>query len=157
MPKPKSKNGGKKKRRGKNVMQEKRKLEFAEDGQVYVRVLKMLGDGRLEGKCSDGQTRICHIRGKFRKRVWINAEDLVLADIRSYQPDKADVVYKYDADEDRTLSSYGELTHGTAKEDKEDAKDHDRNEIQFDQNSSSDSDSDSIDENEDAKDILEKL
>ena len=157
MPKAKSKKGGKKKKRGKNFVQEKRQLEFAEDGQVYVRVLKMLGDGRLEGKCSDNQTRICHIRGKMRKRVWINAGDLILADVRSYQQDKADVVYKYLADEDRTLASYGELTHGTAKEDNENDKEKvDRNEIQFGVDSISDSDSSSGDEGN-VEDILEDL
>ena len=31
----------------------------------------MLGNGRLEGFCFDGVTRLCHIRGKLRKRVWI--------------------------------------------------------------------------------------
>jgi translation initiation factor 1A len=29
----------------------------------------MLGNGRLEAKCFDGKTRLCHIRGKMRKKV----------------------------------------------------------------------------------------
>lgn len=125
MPKGKKGKGGKKKRRGKKGDDvEKRKLEFKEEGQEYARVLKMLGDGRIEGRCSDGEVRVCHIRGKMRKRVWINPGDLILVDIRQYQQDKADVVYKYNEDEARTLQSYGELTDGTAKEDQE--KDEDR-------------------------------
>lgn len=31
----------------------------------------MLGNGRLEAFCFDGVNRLCHIRGKLRKRVWI--------------------------------------------------------------------------------------
>ena len=120
MPKGKKGKGGKKKRRGKKGIDvEKRRLEFKEEGQEYARVLKMLGDGRIETRCSDGKVRVCHIRGKMRKRVWINPGDLILVDIRQYQQDKADVVYKYNEDEDRTLQSYGELTDGTAKEDQE--------------------------------------
>lgn len=131
MPKKKGK-GGKKKRRGKKTDHlEKRKLEFKEDGQEYARVLKMLGDGRLEGRCSDGKTRVCHIRGKFRKRVWINAGDLILVDIREYQQDKADVVYKYNSDEDRTLQSYGELTGGTAKDDRIEEEEGEEGQVRF--------------------------
>ena len=32
----------------------------------------MLGNGRLEAMCFDGTKRLCHIRGKLRKRQWIN-------------------------------------------------------------------------------------
>jgi len=134
MPKP----GGKRKRRGKKEGEaEKRQLEFKEDGQEYGRVTKMLGDGRIEAKCSDGEIRICHIRGKMRKRVWINIDDLVLVDIREFQDNKGDVIYKYNQEEDRTLQSYGELTGGTAKEERED-----RDNDMFPPNSDDDSDSD---------------
>ena len=120
--------GGKKKRRGKNINgPSTRKLDFKEDGQEYARVTKMLGDGRLEGVCSDGVVRICHIRGKMRKRVWISSGDLILVDIREYQSDKADVVHKYNTDEDRKLQAYGELTGGTVKEEENTEK----NEIDF--------------------------
>ena len=35
----------------------------------YAQVLKMLGNGRLEAFCFDGTKRLCHIRGKLRKKV----------------------------------------------------------------------------------------
>ena len=38
----------------------------------------MLGNGRLEGHCFDGVTRLCHIRGKMRKKVWVNQGDIIL-------------------------------------------------------------------------------
>ena len=38
----------------------------------------MLGNGRLEAMCFDGVKRLCHIRGKLRKKVWINQSDIVL-------------------------------------------------------------------------------
>jgi translation initiation factor 1A len=37
----------------------------------YAQVTRMLGNGRLEAFCFDGVNRLCHIRGKLRKRVWI--------------------------------------------------------------------------------------
>ncbi|GBF98839.1 hypothetical protein Rsub_11604 [Raphidocelis subcapitata] len=108
MPKNKGK-GGKNRRRGKNENEEKRELIFKEDGQEYAQVLRMLGNGRLEAQCIDGIKRMCHIRGKMRKKVWVNAGDIVLVGLREYQDAKADVILKYMADEARSLKQYGEL------------------------------------------------
>lgn len=69
----------------------------------------MLGNGRLEAMCFDGQKRQCHIRGKLRKKVWINAGDVILVGLRDYEDDKADVILKYNPDEARNLKTYGEL------------------------------------------------
>jgi len=109
MPKNKGK-GGKNRRRGKNENEGlKRELVFKEDGQEYAQVTKMLGNGRLEAMCFDGVKRLCHIRGKLRKKVWINQTDIVLIGLRDYQDAKADVILKYSADEARNLKSYGEF------------------------------------------------
>lgn len=109
MPKNKGK-GGKNRRRGKNENEGlKRELIFKEDGQEYAQVTKMLGNGRLEAMCFDGTKRLCHIRGKLRKKVWINTADIVLLGLRDYQDAKADVILKYSADEARNLKSYGEF------------------------------------------------
>ena len=86
----------------------------------------MLGNGRLEAMCFDGVKRLCHIRGKLRKKVWINQSDIILVGLRDYQvrfgfklfsvlqqyslqDAKADVILKYSADEARNLKSYGEF------------------------------------------------
>lgn len=45
----------------------------------------MLGQGRLEAQCMDGIKRLCHIRGKMRKKVWVNVGDIVLLGLREYQ------------------------------------------------------------------------
>ncbi|KAG7107667.1 Eukaryotic translation initiation factor 1A like protein [Verticillium longisporum] len=89
MPKNKGK-GGKNRRRGKNESDhEKRELTFKEDGQ--------------------GTSRLGNIRGKLRKKVWINQGDIILLSLREYQDDKGDVILKYTADEARSLKAYGEL------------------------------------------------
>ncbi|KAI1379668.1 hypothetical protein F4677DRAFT_407190 [Hypoxylon crocopeplum] len=109
MPKNKGK-GGKNRRRGKNENDnEKRELTFKEDGQEYAQVVKMLGNGRLEAQCFDGAKRLAHIRGKLRKKVWINNGDIILLSLRDYQDEKGDVILKYSADEARSLKAYGEL------------------------------------------------
>ncbi|KAF4305330.1 putative eukaryotic translation initiation factor 1a protein [Botryosphaeria dothidea] len=80
-------------------------LLFAE----YAQVVKMLGNGRLEAQCFDGEKRLAHIRGKMRKKVWINQGDIILLSLRDYQDEKGDVILKYNADEARSLKAYGEL------------------------------------------------
>jgi len=69
----------------------------------------MLGNGRCECFCFDGVTRLGHIRGKMRKKVWITAGDIVLVAKRDFQDEKVDIVHKYSADEARNLKQYGEL------------------------------------------------
>ena len=108
MPKNKGK-GGKNRRRGKNEGDEKRELVFKEDGQEYAQVLRMLGNGRLEAQCIDGVKRLCHIRGKMRKKVLVCTGDIILLGLRDFQDEKADVILKYLADEARSLKAYGEL------------------------------------------------
>merc|ERR1712134_107511 len=44
--------------------------------------------------CFDGIKRLCHIRGKLRKRQWINTSDIILVGLREYQDAKADVIMK---------------------------------------------------------------
>jgi len=62
----------------------------------YAQVTRMLGNGRLEAFCFDGVNRLCHIRGKLRKRVWIGVGDIVLLGLREFQDQKADIILKYD-------------------------------------------------------------
>lgn len=59
--------------------------------------------------CFDGVKRLCHIRGKLRKKVWINQGDIILIGLRDYQDAKADVILKYTSDEARNLKTYGEF------------------------------------------------
>eukprot|EP01055_Gregarina_sp_Pseudo9_P003121 Gregarina_sp_Pseudo_9__3120@NODE_3312_length_683_cov_55_689441_g3024_i0_p1_GENE_NODE_3312_length_683_cov_55_689441_g3024_i0NODE_3312_length_683_cov_55_689441_g3024_i0_p1_ORF_typecomplete_len149_score19_78eIF1a/PF01176_19/4_9e28RsgA_N/PF16745_5/3_9e03RsgA_N/PF16745_5/0_39RsgA_N/PF16745_5/3_1e02_NODE_3312_length_683_cov_55_689441_g3024_i0127573 len=102
--------GGKNRRRGKNdAFGDKRELIVKEPEQEYAQVLKMLGNGRVEAQCVDGSKRLCHIRGKMRKKVWINAGDVVLVSLREYQDEKADIIHKYNPDEVRTLRNMREI------------------------------------------------
>ena len=106
--------GGKNCKKGKKVTDDdKRELQFKEDGQEYAQIIRMLGNGRCEGMCMDGTKRLCHIRGKMHKKVWIAVGDIVLVGLRDYQDDKADIINKYMPDEARLLKAYKELPDTT--------------------------------------------
>jgi len=120
MPKNKGK-GGKNRKRGKNESEEKRELILKEPGQEYAQVLRMLGNGRLEAFCFDNKRRLCHIRGKLRKREWATVSDIILIGLRPYQDSKADILRVYNSDEARRLKKMKELPND-AKIDFEDKK-----------------------------------
>ena len=114
MPKNKGK-GGKNRRRGKKSgEEEKRELNFKTEGQEYAQTLRMLGNGRLEAMCADGKKRLCHIRGKMRKRVWVNQGDYILIGLREFQDEKADVLLKYSPEEARILRATKEIPDGVS-------------------------------------------
>jgi len=52
---------------------------------------------------------MCHVRGKFRRRVWINRDDIILVGLRDYQDTKADIIHRYSLEEARTLKQLKEL------------------------------------------------
>ena len=104
------KSKGGKHQRGKQELLKKRELTFKEDGESYGQIIKILGNGRFEARCDDHIVRICHVRGKLHKKVWINNEDIVLISKRSFEDKKADIIFKYTPDEVRKLKSLGELT-----------------------------------------------
>ena len=57
---------------------------------------KLLGFDRLMIKCQDGHERLCRIRGKMKRRVWIREGDVVLVSPWDFQSDKrGDIIWRY--------------------------------------------------------------
>ena len=97
----------------------KKELEFKDDGQEYAQVIKIEGNGRCRVKCGDGVTRLGVIRGAMRKKVWIKLSDYVLVGLRDFQDDKCDIIGKYTDEDVRNLRAYGELGLQEASEEEE--------------------------------------
>lgn len=79
------------------------------EDQEYGQVTKLLGNCRLEVSCFDGMTRLCHIRGSMRKKVWIKLNDIVLVSLREFENAKADIIYKYEIPEINFLKKEHEI------------------------------------------------
>lgn len=59
-------------------------------------VESMMGGDKLKVRCTDGNTRLCRIPGKLRKRVWIRVNDVVMVEPWDAQSnERADVVFRY--------------------------------------------------------------
>ncbi len=57
---------------------------------------KMLGYDRVMVKCQDGHERLCRIRGKMKRRMWIRQGDIVLVSPWDFQSDKrGDIIWRY--------------------------------------------------------------
>jgi len=58
--------------------------------------VKLLGFNRVLVKCQDGHERLCRIRGKLKRRVWIREGDVVLVSPMGFQSDKRrDIFWRY--------------------------------------------------------------
>ncbi|MFQ6081233.1 MAG: translation initiation factor eIF-1A [Candidatus Bathyarchaeia archaeon] len=72
--------------------------------------VKMLGFDRILVKCQDGHERLCRIRGKMKRRVWIRERDIVLISPWDFQSDKrGDIIWRYKRNQAEWLRRNGYL------------------------------------------------
>jgi translation initiation factor 1A len=73
-------------------------------------VTKNYGYTRMNVKCQDGETRICRVRGKMKKRNWVREGDTVLVSPWEFQSDqKGDIIFRYTRNQSNWLQSNGYL------------------------------------------------
>lgn len=67
-----------------------------EGEEVLGRAEKLLGYDRVMVRCMDGFTRLCRIKGKMKRRVWIRVNDMVIVSPWDFQRDtRGDIIYRY--------------------------------------------------------------
>lgn len=73
--------------------------------------VKLLGFDRVMVKCQDGHERLCRIRGKMKRRVWIRQGDVVVVSPWDFQFDKrGDLIWRYTKAQAEMLRRKGYLT-----------------------------------------------
>ena len=86
-------------------------MMYPSQGDVLGVVVKLLGFDRILVKCQDGHERLCRIRGKMKRRVWIREGDIVIVSPWDFQSDKrGDVVWRYTHLQADSLRRKGILT-----------------------------------------------
>ncbi len=73
------------------------------DGEVICVVKRILGAEHVVVLCTDGKERVARIPGRLRKRIWIKEGDVVLAAPWDFQPNRCDIIYRYESDELKRL------------------------------------------------------
>lgn len=72
---------------------------------------KLLGYDRIMVKCQDGRERLCRIRGKMKRRVWIRVNDVVLVSPWDFESDRrGDLVWRYTRAQAEDLRRRGYIT-----------------------------------------------
>jgi translation initiation factor 1A len=64
-------------------------------GEILGIAETMLGASKIMVNCKDGKLRLCRIRGKMKKRMWIRQGDVVAVKLWEIQPDRGDIVWRY--------------------------------------------------------------
>jgi translation initiation factor 1A len=73
--------------------------------------VKMLGAERIMVKCQDGKERLCRVRGKLKRRVWIREGDIVLVSPWDFQSEKrGDIFWRYRRNQPDWLRKHNYLT-----------------------------------------------
>jgi translation initiation factor 1A len=73
--------------------------------------VKMLGAERITVRCQDGKERMCRVRGKLKRRVWIREGDIVLVSPWDFQQEtRGDIFWRYRKNQSDWLRSHNYLT-----------------------------------------------
>jgi translation initiation factor 1A len=86
-----------------------KELVMPHEGEMFGRVIKLVGGDNVIVKCNDGKVRTCRIRGKIKRRMWIRENDTVLLAPWDFQSEKADIIWRYIAAHADKLEQEGHL------------------------------------------------
>ena len=87
------------------------KIQLPVSNDVLGIAVKLLGYDRIMVKCQDGHERLCRIRGKLKRRVWIRVGDIVLVSPWDFQSSvRGDICWRYRRNETSWLRTHGYLT-----------------------------------------------
>jgi translation initiation factor 1A len=86
-------------------------LRYPGEGEVLGIATKLLGFDRIMVKCQDGRERLCRIRGKMKRRVWIRIGDVVVVSPWDFQTEsRGDIVWRYTRGQAENLRRKGLIT-----------------------------------------------
>lgn len=84
------------------------RIRTPRQGEVLGTIEMMLGADKLRVICDDGNTRICRIPGRLRKKVWMGAGDLVLLQPWKVQTnERGDIIFRYTSTQANWLKRKG--------------------------------------------------
>jgi translation initiation factor 1A len=92
-----------------------KELVLPQQGEILGRVVKISGGNQVIVACVDGQTRLCRIRGKMKRRMWIRERDIVLVSPWDFDNKRADIIWRYIKDHAEWLENNGYMNKPEAK------------------------------------------
>ncbi len=89
------------------MAEEKVRIRLPSEGEMLGKVVELVGDDRARVACQDGVVRIARIPGRYRKKMWVRAGDVVIVVPWDFDPKKADIVHRYERNEVNDLRELG--------------------------------------------------
>ena len=87
------------------------KIQLPAANDVLGIAVRMLGFDRMIVKCEDGKERLCRVRGKLKRRVWVRVGDIVLVSPWDFQSEvRGDICARYRRNQTDWLRTNGYLT-----------------------------------------------
>lgn len=80
------------------------------EGQTLGTVVSFMGARRAVVACKDGKRRLCRIRGKFKRRMWVKQGDVVLVSPWDFDENQGDIEWRYTSKEIQWLKENGYIT-----------------------------------------------
>ena len=90
--------------------EEIKRVKLPRDKQSLGILERRLGGSRCSVKCLDGNTRVCRIPGRLKRRLWVREGDVVLVEPWEFGGDeKGDIIFKYKKNQVYWLKTKGYL------------------------------------------------
>ena len=88
-----------------------KEIRLPEEGELFGRVLKMMGGENVMIKCDDNITRRGRIRGKLKRRVWIRDNDIVIIAPWDFkEKERGDIVWRFTLPQVQWLKDNNHIT-----------------------------------------------
>lgn len=87
-----------------------REIKYKTNNQEYAQITKILGDGQVGLFCNDDVYRIGLLRGLMRRKLSVEIGDIVLVNLKEFEPIKCNIIHKYVNYESMYLKEIGELS-----------------------------------------------
>jgi translation initiation factor 1A len=88
-----------------------KEIRLPEEGELFGRVLKMMGGENVMIKCDDNLTRRGRIRGKLKRRVWIRDNDIVIIAPWDFkEKERGDIVWRFTLPQVQWLKDNNHIT-----------------------------------------------
>ena len=89
---------------------EERRIRIPKKDEVLGLLEQRLGGSRCRVRCLDGNTRICRIPGRLKRRLWVREGDVVLVEPWEFGGgEKGDIIFKYKPIQVKILEKKGFL------------------------------------------------
>jgi translation initiation factor 1A len=85
-------------------------MNLSAGSDVLGTAVKMFAFDRILVRCQNGRERLCRVRGKLKRRVWVREGEIVLVSPWDFQRDKrGDIFWRYRENQTEWLKIHGYL------------------------------------------------